>query len=410
MAESLSRAVEWVRSLASGWEWDAIRDHPAWTALWKTATSPEGAALIVTIFVVLGLGIAVGYLWARPRPATAKAAPPPAAEPASPAAPPPPAEADPPPPDAAATALRAALLSQGLAPAAVDARVTGFRADLAAGRATLADLAAETDPDDQTDAMVATATRSLERGDFAAAIEALDRAGSRFGVAGRRMAEAAEKRRQAAVRAIALAGDLEMARGRHAPAARLFSRALGLLPQGAEIQVATLLTRQATAVFQAGQVSEAEALLRRALESVERTRGGAHPDVAKALSRLAFVRYAAGDPADAEELYRRALSIDETVLGPDHPAVAADLSSLAQLLLRRGNPTAAEPLLKRALAIRRAALAPDHPDLLRLARNYADLLRRLERPEEARRVLADAVSDGRRAPADGKPGRSTAAS
>lgn len=413
MAESLSRAVEWVRSLASGWEWDAIRDHPAWAALWKTATSPEGAALIVTTFVVLGLGIVVGYLWARPRRAEGNAlTPPPAAEPESPTAPPPAPEVDQPPPaDAAATALRAILREQGLAPAALDARIAAFRVDLAAGRATLGELAAEADPGDQTDSMVATATHALERGDFAAAIEALDRAGSRFGVAGRRMTEAAEKRCLAAVRAIALAGDLETACGRHVPAARLFGRALGLLPQGADTQVATLLTRQATAVFQAGEISEAEALLRRALEATERARGGAHPDVAKALSRLAFVRYAAGQPAEAEGLYRRALSIDETMLGGDHPTVAGDLSNLAQLLLRRGDPDAAEPLLQRALAIRRAAMAPDHPDVLRSARNYADLLRRLKRPEEARRVLAAAVPAGRRqSPEDGEPSIPTATS
>ncbi|MBE0533262.1 MAG: hypothetical protein IH626_20770, partial [Rhodospirillales bacterium] len=46
MAESFSRAIEWVRSLASGWDWAAVRDHPVWAALWKSAASPEGAALI----------------------------------------------------------------------------------------------------------------------------------------------------------------------------------------------------------------------------------------------------------------------------------------------------------------------------------------------------------------------------
>ncbi|WP_316976064.1 tetratricopeptide repeat protein [Shumkonia mesophila] len=390
MAEFFSRAVDWVRSLASGWDWTAVRDHPAWTALWKTAASPEGAALIATTFAVLGLGIVVGYLWARPRAVAAAPTEIPAAEPPAMALPPAPDTA-PPPADAAPTALRSILRQRGLAPAAVDARIDAFRADLAAGRATLDELAAAADPADETDVMVAAATRALEWGDFEAAIDALDKAGARFGTAGRRMADAAEKRHLAAVRAATLAGDLEMAQFRFAAAAKLFARALALLPEGSDGLIATLLTRQATAIFQDGTVAEAETLLRRAVEVTERLRGAAHPEVAKALSRLAFVRYAAGQPAEAEALYRRALSIDETILGGDHQAVAGDLSNLAQLLLRGGNPAAAEPLLRRALAIRQAALAPGDVEVARSARAYADVLRRLKRPEDANRVLADAA-------------------
>lgn len=410
MAEFFGRAVEWVRSLASGWDWATVGDHPVWTALWKSAASPEGAALIATTFAVLGLGIVVGYLWGRPRAVAGDAVvPPPVAEPPPTAAAPAPEAEEPPAVDAAPTALRAILRQRGLEPAILDARIAAFRADLAAGRTTLSELAAVSDPADETDAMVAAATKALERGEFTVAVDALDRAGARFGAAGRRMAEAAEKRHLAAVRAATLAGDLEMAQYQYAAAAKMFARALGRLPENSNGLVATLLTRQATAVFQDGAVAEAETLLRRALEATERLRGTAHPEVAKALSRLAFVRYAAGQPEEAEEFYRRALTIDETILGADHPAVAGDLSNLAQLLIRRGGEAAAEPLLERALAIRQATLAPDDPDLARSARAYADLLRRLGRPENAKRVLADAALARRRTAEGNGPGGSTQA-
>ncbi|MBE0530390.1 MAG: tetratricopeptide repeat protein, partial [Rhodospirillales bacterium] len=308
-----------------------------------------------------------------------------------------------------ATALRAILRQRGLEPVFLEARIAAFRGDLAAGLATLNDIAAVTDPDDETDAMVAAATRALELGEFAAAIDALDRAGARFGAAGRRMADAAEKRHLAAVRAATLAGDLEMAQSQYAAAAKLFARALGRLPENADGPLAALLTRQATALFQGGAMAEAETLLRRAVEVTERLRGAAHPEVAKALSRLAFVRYAAGQPAEAEELYRRALAIDEAILGGDHPAVASDLSNLAQLLARQGNEAAVEPLLQRALAIRQATLSPDDPDVARSARAYADLLRRLKRPEDAKRVLADAALARRQTAEGSGPDRSTQA-
>jgi tetratricopeptide (TPR) repeat protein len=410
MAESFSRAVEWVRSLASGWDWAAVRDHPVWAALWKSAASPEGAALIATTFAVLGLGIVVGYLWARPRAAPGAAVvPPPVAEPLSAAVTPAPEAEEPPPADAAAMALRSILRQRGLEPVFLEARIAAFRGDLAAGLATLNDIAAVTDPDDETDTMVAAATRALELGEFAAAIDALDRAGARFGAAGRRMADAAEKRHLAAVRAATLAGDLEMAQYKYAAAAKLFARALGRLPESADGPLAALLTRQATALFQGGAVAEAETLLKRAVEVTERLRGAAHPEVAKALSRLAFVRYAAGQPAEAKELYRRALAIDEAILGGDHPAVASDLSNLAQLLARQGNEAAAEPLLQRALAIRQATLSPDDSDVARSARAYADLLRRLKRPEDAKRVLADAALARRQTAEGSGPDRSTQA-
>jgi len=409
MAESLSRAVDWVRSLAGGWDWSTLADHPAWAALWRSAASPEGIALIATAFVILGLGIVVGYLWGRPRatspetgPRPPVAEPPPATSPATTG----PVEA-PPAVDAAPTALRSILRQQSLSPAAIEARVAAFRAELAACRATLDELAAEADAGDETESMIAAATRSLEQGHIEAAIRALDQARGRFGATGRRMADAAARRRQAAVRAATLAGDLEMAQCRYAAAARLFARALDLLPEAADGDIADLLTRQATAVFQDGAVGEAEALLRRAVEATERARGGAHPDVARALSRLAYVRYAAGQMDDAEALYRRALMIDETVLGGDHPTVADDLGNLAQLLLRQGDPGAAEPLMRRALAIRRATLAQSHPDVLRAARAYAGLLRRLKRPEEARQVLADAALARRRVAEESGPSMST---
>jgi tetratricopeptide (TPR) repeat protein len=54
---------------------------------------------------------------------------------------------------------------------------------------------------------------------------------------------------------------------------------------------------------------------------------------------------------DARALLERALAIDEAVYGPDHPEVAAALNSLAQILRGLGDVAGARPLQERALAI-----------------------------------------------------------
>ena len=58
---------------------------------------------------------------------------------------------------------------------------------------------------------------------------------------------------------------------------------------------------------------------------------------------------------DAQALLERALAIDEAAYGPDHPDVATDLNNLALILRDLGQLEAARPLQERALAITQAA-------------------------------------------------------
>lgn len=54
---------------------------------------------------------------------------------------------------------------------------------------------------------------------------------------------------------------------------------------------------------------------------------------------------------DAKALLERALAITEVAYGPDHPDVATRLNNLAGMLRDLGQPEAARPLQERALAI-----------------------------------------------------------
>ena len=58
---------------------------------------------------------------------------------------------------------------------------------------------------------------------------------------------------------------------------------------------------------------------------------------------------------DAQALLERALAITEAAYGPDHPTVAIRLNNLALILRDLGQVEAARPLQERALAITQAA-------------------------------------------------------
>src|ERR1017187_5581719 len=96
------------------------------------------------------------------------------------------------------------------------------------------------------------------------------------------------------------------------------------------------------------RLTNAQALLERALAIDEATYGPAHPAVATDLNDLAQILRALGQPRAARPLQERALAIDEATYGPAHPAVATNLNNLAQILQDLGQPEAARPLQERA--------------------------------------------------------------
>ena len=80
-----------------------------------------------------------------------------------------------------------------------------------------------------------------------------------------------------------------------------------------------------------GLHNEAEPLLERALRTVEKQFGAAHPYTAASLINLALLYKAQGRYREAEPLYQRALAIDEEQLGAIHPQTATCLNNLAEL-------------------------------------------------------------------------------
>lgn len=91
-------------------------------------------------------------------------------------------------------------------------------------------------------------------------------------------------------------------------------------------------------LLKAGRVSEAEAMLQRAVSIGERRVGADHPDVADTLYYLGDLLHRRHrDYLGAEPLYRRALVIREMAFGKAHPKVGVSLNTLADLLVSRRN-------------------------------------------------------------------------
>lgn len=96
------------------------------------------------------------------------------------------------------------------------------------------------------------------------------------------------------------------------------------------------------------------------LVTSEKTAGADHPDVAIACVDLADLYAGAGNLKEAEALIKRAQAIFEQHHGKDHLTTAGALFNLAEVYLRQGKFADAEELLVRVLAIRSAQLGDRH--------------------------------------------------
>lgn len=376
MAEWVDRTLATLREIVDAIPWQALTDNPAWKTLAKGIASPAGLFLIGTIVGVFAIGIVLGLALRRPRQTTR---PDPAPESTAEAVTVPPTPR---------TALRNILKEQGVSEPIVAARLRDFDSILGTMRESLKTLSAK---DPETAPLIEAADQALDKGDFSEAIVHLDQACGRLTAGSRFLANAAGNRRLAAVQTAAIAGDLEMTQRHYGAASRHFARAIDTLPAKAEQQLASLLTKQATAAFRAEDRRNAAALFERAVQTTAVANGRNHPSVAKALNRQATARLALGEEETAEKLYRRALTIHRKALGEDHLEVATDLNNLAQLMRKKGNTVAAEPLFRRVLNIRRKALGADHPAVRTAIQNHAEALRAAKRPGEGNPSLAHAA-------------------
>lgn len=112
-----------------------------------------------------------------------------------------------------------------------------------------------------------------------------------------------------------------------------------------------------------GQYSQAEPLIRRAMEICERTLGSWHPDTAVGLSNLATLYLFQGKFSDALSCQRRSLEILEKSSGLNHPHIVTCLRNLARIHAEQGEQVLAASVLRKALAVQQHSLDRDIVDI-----------------------------------------------
>ncbi|MGE0352099.1 MAG: tetratricopeptide repeat protein [Gemmatimonadales bacterium] len=162
----------------------------------------------------------------------------------------------------------------------------------------------------------------------------------------------------------------------------LYSQADSLLRRAVQVAAAVdggegplsagQLASRGETLSQAGQYSAAESLLTRALEIQRRKVPGDRAAIATTMNELAGALWPLGRSAEAESLYREALAIDRSLYGEDNLEVATDLNDLAVML---DDAAEAESLFRASFAIRSRRLPATHPDVLTSMANLTESLR-----------------------------------
>jgi tetratricopeptide (TPR) repeat protein len=143
-----------------------------------------------------------------------------------------------------------------------------------------------------------------------------------------------------------------------------------------------------------GHYTNAEQLLRTAVETRERTLGKEHPDTLGSVNNLASLLSDKGDYAEAEPLCRRALEAQERTLGKEHPDTLHSVNNLALLLQKKGDTGAAESLARRALEAREHTLGKTHPDTVNSRNMLIEVLTKSGKAAEAEALKREAPEAG----------------
>ena len=188
------------------------------------------------------------------------------------------------------------------------------------------------------------------------------------------------------------AGRLARQMGDYATAASFNEATLSLVASafGVSAQAATALNDLALTYRSLARYTEAEPLIRRAIE-IEKALGKDHPDLASGYRNLAGLLQDQGKYDQAEPLIRRAIEIDEKALGKDHPNLASDYNNLAELLRAQGKYDQAEPLFRRAIEIAEKVLGKDHPHVATTHNNLAGLLQAQGKYDQAEPLIRRAI-------------------
>jgi serine/threonine protein kinase/Flp pilus assembly protein TadD len=154
----------------------------------------------------------------------------------------------------------------------------------------------------------------------------------------------------------------------------------------------TLVTMRflAFALESQGKYQDAEKVQREALEKYQES-GRESTDSLKSLNQLGNILDEAGRVSEAEHLYRKAFEGAQRLLGPEHPTTLIAASNLGGTLREENRLAEAESIQLQTLETRRRVLGANHPDTLAAQHNLANTLGDLGRTEEAEKLLVQTL-------------------
>jgi len=138
----------------------------------------------------------------------------------------------------------------------------------------------------------------------------------------------------------------------------IYARAMDIHGED-HVETVVRLHNLGTALRNAGELAEAEEVLRRSLAGRRRHFGDEHIAVANAVGSLANLVRDQERYEEAAELYAEALRLSQTVYGEDHVRVASIWHNLGRMQVQTNRREEAEHSLDEALRIRRAAYGDD---------------------------------------------------
>jgi tetratricopeptide (TPR) repeat protein len=200
--------------------------------------------------------------------------------------------------------------------------------------------------------LIAIGDLQYQRGDYAAALGALDKA-TRALVAVKLPDPGLQ------MRAFSTFGDVYYAQEKTARARYYFGQVLELASRPS-LRDPTMRARAFEGMAQA-DLSEkhfdaAATGFQKALDEQLAATGEMHPRVSEILNEMGSLEYLRGRPRVAIPYFRRCLAIERQIFGPRHPSTSISLNNLARLLLEQRRFTEANALLSESVESRKGEM------------------------------------------------------
>jgi len=144
-----------------------------------------------------------------------------------------------------------------------------------------------------------------------------------------------------------------------------------------------------------GELTEAEAVLRRALEASEGGLSADDPVRLTILTNYSALLFALEQYAQAEPMMSEVYERRRRVHGPEHAYTLTALNNLGNVLRKLGRLEEGERYIRLNMELHRTALGEKHPNTITGIYNYADVLRELKRCDESDRLFRECIDLGR---------------